>query len=115
MSGTVREATVERKLVEGCRKAGAHAWKFVSPGRAGVPDRIVLLPGGGVIFVELKTTRGKPTELQKRTQQLLRELGMDVRILHGTVEVNEFLQEVEHRCEGGMAGEIRSVGIPGGG
>ena len=115
MSGTVREATVERKLVEGCRKAGAHAWKFVSPGRAGVPDRIVLLPGGRVIFVELKTTRGKPTELQKRTHAQLRELGMDVRVLHGPLEVGEFLQEVQHRCKGGIAGEIHPVGIPGGG
>lgn len=40
------EKKLERKLVKAVEDCGAAAWKLSSPGRAGVPDRIVLLPGG---------------------------------------------------------------------
>lgn len=90
----MREATVERKLVEGVKKAGGQAWKFVSPGRSGVPDRIVLLPGGRVIFVELKTDTGKLSKLQIVCIRLLRELGFDARVLFGVSDVEEFLDEI---------------------
>lgn len=103
---TVRESRVERRLVDGCRKAGAQAWKFTSPGRAGVPDRIVLLPGGRIIFVELKTTKGTVTKLQQQTHNLLRGYGFDVRVLHGPDEVGSFLEEVQHCCKGGMPGAV---------
>ena len=39
------EREIEKKLVDGVRKLGGRAYKFVSPGNDGVPDRIVVLPG----------------------------------------------------------------------
>ena len=56
MKGVVilRESTIERKLVTEVKKRGGLAVKFVSPGLDGVPDRLVLFPGGVLAFVELK-------------------------------------------------------------
>ena len=48
------EKTIERKLVEVVRCAGGLCPKFVSPGMDGMPDRLVLMPGGRMAFVELK-------------------------------------------------------------
>ncbi|ECS0227396.1 VRR-NUC domain-containing protein, partial [Salmonella enterica] len=50
----VRENLIEKHLVTEVKKAGGIAYKFVSPGRRSVPDRIVLLPGGRLVFVECK-------------------------------------------------------------
>lgn len=49
-----RESLIEKHLVAEVKKAGGVAFKFVSPGRRSVPDRIVLLPGGRLVFVECK-------------------------------------------------------------
>lgn len=89
------EKDIEQKLVAGIKAQGGRAFKWVSPGNAGVPDRIVLLPGGRVIFVELKTDTGHLRPVQKAQINLLRKLGMDVRVLYGADEVREFLEEVK--------------------
>ena len=91
----MKESTIERRLVQGIKKAGGLALKFVSPGHAGVPDRLVLLPRGRVIFVELKTEHGALTPLQIETHNQLRALGCEVRTLYGSDYVAGFLQEVE--------------------
>ena len=48
------ESTFERKLCEYVKSLGGKAYKWVSPGAPGVPDRIVILPGGRIIFIEVK-------------------------------------------------------------
>lgn len=88
------EARIEQALTDGIRKEGGWCIKLVSPGNAGVPDRLVLLPGGKVIFVELKTDTGRPSMLQRYVIKRLMKLGMDVRILYGIKAVRAFLQEV---------------------
>jgi hypothetical protein len=55
---TQLEKDIEKKLVDVVRQHGGLCLKWVCPGWAGVPDRIVLLPGGRVIFVELKRPKG---------------------------------------------------------
>ena len=50
----MREKTIEAKLVQAVRTKGGLALKFTSPGFDGVPDRLVLLPGGRIAFIELK-------------------------------------------------------------
>lgn len=60
------EKFLEQKLVRSVRAAGGLCLKWSSPGAAGVPDRIVLLPGGRVIFVEMKRPQGgRLSRLQK--------------------------------------------------
>lgn len=61
----MKEREVEKMLVDGIRKLGGRAFKWVSPGNDGVPDRIVVLPGLPAIFVELKTITGRLTSLQR--------------------------------------------------
>ena len=94
-----REANVERSFCTRLRGAGCLVYKFVSPGNDGVPARIVVTPGGRVIFVELKTERGKLEPIQKFQIGRLKEHGQDVRVLHGTAEVDRFVSDV---LEGGL-------------
>lgn len=90
----MRESAVERRLTEMLRKRGALCLKFVSPGNPGVPDRIVLLPGGRVIFAELKVQDGRTGALQERQIARMRGLGADVRVLKGVEQVRGFVEEV---------------------
>ena len=89
------ESRIEALLVRKIKQAGGWALKLVSPGNDGVPDRLVLLPGGRVIFVELKTDTGTLSPLQEFVHGRLRRLGMDVRVLYGRDQVLDFVKEVE--------------------
>jgi len=89
----MKESQVEKYLHEQVVKLGGTTRKWVSPGRAGVPDRIVFLPGG-VCFVEVKTDTGKPTVRQRREIAELRALGADVMIVHGKSGVDQFINTV---------------------
>ncbi|EBC6125611.1 VRR-NUC domain-containing protein [Salmonella enterica] len=77
----VRENLIEKHLVAEVKKAGGVAYKFVSPGRRSVPDRIVLLPGGRLIFVECKAPGKPPRADQLREHERLRALGFSVVVL----------------------------------
>lgn len=88
------EKTVEQKLIKGVRKMGGEAFKFVSPGNDGVPDRLVLLPGGKIYFVELKAERGQLSPTQKVQLVRLSALGQQVYVLHGAAEVESWLDQI---------------------
>lgn len=88
------EREAEKKLVDGVRRMGGRAYKFVSPGNDGVPDRIVVLPDTAPMFVELKTESGKLSSLQKVQITRLEKLGQNVRVLYGTKDVENFLEEM---------------------
>lgn len=89
------EKEIEKRLVKGIKKLGGKAYKFVSPGNAGVPDRIVILPDKQPIFIELKAEKGKLTELQKNQLKKLVDLGQRVEVLYGVDDVNWFLDLCE--------------------
>ncbi len=89
-----KESKVERQLVEGVKSLGGMTFKFISPGRTGVPDRIVILPGGAVHFVELKAVGGKPTKLQKRMLVKLGRLCVPALVLTGADEVAHYLDNL---------------------
>lgn len=88
------EREVEKKLVDGVRRIGGRAYKFVSPGNDGVPDRIVVLPDTAPMFVELKTESGRLSRLQKVQITRLENLGQNVRVLYGAKDVENFLEEM---------------------
>ena len=75
------ERRIEAALVRAALNAGGLALKWVSPGRPGVPDRIVFMPGGRVVLVELKAPGKTPTPLQAKTHEALRRLGMTVLVI----------------------------------
>ena len=86
------ESEVERELFKQVREQGGQAYKFTSPGNAGVPDRLLILPGGLIIFVELKrSTRFKLEPLQTKVISDMQRLGAQVRVVRGLEEVRELI------------------------
>lgn len=90
----MQEKVIETYLREKVKAIGGKAYKFVSPGNAGVPDRLVLLPHGAVAFVELKGTNKKPTALQEAQHRKMRGLGFAVFVIDSKQGVNEFIDLV---------------------
>lgn len=84
----MREKAVEEYLRNQIKALGGKAYKFVSPGNAGVPDRLVCLPGSRVVFVELKAPGKKPTALQKKKQAELAKLGQQVFVVDSKAGVD---------------------------
>ena len=71
----MKESELEGRFCKLVAQAGGKAYKFVSPGNGGVPDRIVVLPGGRSGFVELKRPGEAPRKLQQFRRQELEGLG----------------------------------------
>lgn len=94
------EKQIELKLVTETRKKGGLAVKFVSPAFSGMPDRLVLLPGGKLAFVEVKAPGKKPRVLQVKRHEMLRELGFQVFVLDAPEDIPRLLQKI---AEGGDA------------
>ncbi|WP_294181038.1 VRR-NUC domain-containing protein [uncultured Clostridium sp.] len=88
------ESKIENKLKIEVKKCGGMALKFVSPGLAGVPDRIVLMPKGKVAFVELKAPGKKMRVLQLKRKKQLETLGFKVYLIDSFKAVNDFIQEM---------------------
>ena len=90
------ERTIEQKLAARVKAMGGIAPKFTSPGFDGMPDRLVLLPGGRMGFVELKTPRKKPRALQLARHRLLRRLGFKVYVIDEINQIDSVLEEIDH-------------------
>lgn len=94
----IDERDVERYLIKECEKRGWLCWKFVSPGRRGVPDRIVIRPGSAA-FVEVKRKGGRVSPLQiRRIEELIRLL-IPARVVETKGEIDEMIKEWEGRDE----------------
>ena len=90
----MRESKVEEKLRIEAKRRGGGAVKFVSPGLDGVPDRLVLFPGGRLAFVEVKAPGKKPRALQTSRHALLRRLGFRVYVLDNEEQIGGILDEI---------------------
>lgn len=90
----VRESTLESILVQEVQKRGGKCWKFTSPGTSGVPDRIVLLPNGVSVFVEMKAPGKQMRPLQQKRSEELRGLGFKVYCLDSSHDITNFIREV---------------------
>jgi hypothetical protein len=75
------ESRIESRFVEHAKKRGAAAYKFTSPNRRSVPDRLVLAPGGVMFFIEFKAPGQEPTPAQYREHEKLRTLGFEVYVI----------------------------------
>ena len=90
------EKKIEQKLVKAVKKEGGLCLKFVSPGMDGMPDRLILMPGGRMAFVELKAPGKKPRLLQLRRHKQLRQLGFLVFVLDSSKQIPGIIKEVLH-------------------
>lgn len=79
----MREKDIESLLREEVKKLGGRAYKWVSPGNAGVPDRIVIFPNRPPVFVELKSETGKLTALQEAQLAHLAKMGQSTYVARG--------------------------------
>lgn len=87
------EAVIENYLKNQVKKAGGLCLKFISPGYSGVPDRIIIIPGGQVVFVEVKSATGKLTELQKAFGRRLEFFKAEYALVNSKESVNEFIDK----------------------
>lgn len=91
----MNEKLIERKLHDEVKKLGGLAVKVTSPAFTGLPDRMVLMPGGRIWYVELKSTGEKQSARQKFVTYQLRNLGFDVSVIDDEPELDEFLNHIQ--------------------
>ena len=92
----MREKDIEKELAARTKAMEGIAPKFTSPGFDGMPDRLVLLPGGRMGFVELKAPGKKPRALQLARHRLLRRLGFKVYVIDKIDQIDSVLEEIDH-------------------
>lgn len=91
----VKESAIEKRLRLGVARLGGIAYKFVSPGRRGVQDRLCVFPGGMVVFIETKAPNGSLSPSQTRETARLLDLGARVKTLYTIELVDAFLKEID--------------------
>ena len=91
----MREREIERKLVNAVKERGGLCWKFTSPGTAGVPDRIILMPKGHIAFVETKAPGETMRPLQEKRKRQLESLGFKVFCLDSIEDIPKVIAEIE--------------------
>lgn len=90
----MREREVEKYLVRQVESLGLATYKFVPDQAPGMPDRVVLLPGSRVLWVELKTKGGRLSELQLYRHAELRKAGHDVVVVWSKDQVDELIDKL---------------------
>ncbi len=90
----MREKETEMRLVRAVKASGGICPKLVSPGFDGMPDRMVLLPGGHTGFVEVKAPGRKPRPLQARRHEQLMALGFRVYVLDSAEQIPGVIREI---------------------
>lgn len=87
----MRESVIEAYLVQRVKQANGEAYKFKSPNRANVPDRLCLFPGPLMVFVECKAPGEKPTDAQEREHVRLRAMGFKVVVIDSKEVIDKWL------------------------
>lgn len=88
----MRESVIEKHLCDRVKGLHGEAYKFKSPNRNNVPDRLVLLPGRHIHFVELKAPGEEPTTAQVREHERLRAMGFSVAVLDSKEAVDRWIE-----------------------
>lgn len=93
---TILEKELEKKLVRAVEARGGKCLKWTSPGMTGLPDRIVLLPGGRLCFVEMKRPQGgRVGALQHYWAQKLKELGFRHAWVYTEVDITDLMLNLD--------------------
>ena len=88
------EKEIELQLVRAVKRMGGRAVKFMSPGFDGMPDRLVLLPGGKCGFVEVKAPGKKPRALQLVRHEMLKTWGFKVYVADAKEQIEEIINDI---------------------
>ena len=87
-----KEKVLERKLVAEVKTVGGWAIKLSPDLFNGLPDRLVLLPGGKLFFAEIKETGKKPTRIQNYVMNKIRDLGFTVMVIDRSTQIINTLE-----------------------
>jgi len=88
------EKEIELQLLKAVKNRGGRAVKFTSPGFDGMPDRLVLLPGGKCGFVEVKAPGKKMRALQQVRHKMLKALGFKAYVLDAREQIEEIINDI---------------------
>lgn len=88
------EKVVERKLVELCKLNGGMCIKLLSFHIVGLPDRLCIFPKAKIVFVELKTTKQKPRQVQLFMHKKIRNMGFKVEVVDTVDKVIELIEDI---------------------
>ena len=91
----MKEKDVEMYLVRRVKESGGKAYKFVSPGNRGIPDRICVLPKGNIVFVECKAPNKHLHPLQRKVIDSFHLLGHEVLVIDSKELVDTFLEVIK--------------------
>ena len=91
----MREKQIEQRLSLRVKQLGGVAFKFVSPGMDGMPDRLILLHSGRAAFAELKASGKHPRPLQLRRKRQLETLGFRVFVIDHPDQIGGVLDELQ--------------------
>ena len=106
VDNTITEHKVDLHLGKQLKDLGCLYYKWVSPGRAGVPDRIIITPKGRVIFAELKTDLGRLSPAQRYQIKMLSGCGVDVRVVQGIPGADALALELGAELAGQQPHEV---------
>lgn len=87
----ISEKAIERYLAESVREIGGVCLKYSNPNMVGYPDRVCLMPHGGIIWVELKSKGQKPTKIQILRHEQLAKLGHPVLVFDSKKQIDDYL------------------------
>lgn len=89
------EKSLDVRLRKGLKKIGCWSLKLPTDFVTGLPDRLILIKGGHVIFAEMKGKGLKPEPIQRSIHERLRRLGFKVVVIHTQKTLDETLTEAE--------------------
>lgn len=95
MCSSMKEKTIEQKLVSEIKLLKGLCLKLSCPGFSGMPDRLILLPKGKIGFVEVKRKGEKPRPLQVSRHKLLSALGFKVFVLDDKKQIEEIIEIIQ--------------------
>lgn len=91
----VSEKAIERYLVEQAKQNGLPCLKYSNPNMVGYPDRLLVLRGGDVIWVELKSKGRKPTKIQQKRMSELTGMGHLVKVIDNKADIDELIKTIK--------------------
>lgn len=91
----VSEKSIERYLVEQAKQNGLLCLKYSNPNMVGYPDRLLVLPGGSVVWVELKSKGRKPTKIQQIRMGELTGMGHLVEVIDNKADIDKLIKTIK--------------------
>jgi hypothetical protein len=91
------EKEIEQYLIEQIAKLGGEAYKFVSPNRRAVLDRLCVMPAGIIAFIEVKATGKQPSDAQFREIDRLQNKGHYANWVNSKKSIDDLIKHLKRK------------------